>query len=190
MGYKPQVGANVVRLVRADHRRIAGLVERLGRPHRAGDSLRLRLAAEIAGHADASTRALLPFAKSRVSDLGDTRRSLEELTDLARRLDECVEPVPADLLDRARSIMYRHVEVEEDATLRPLDDVVAVSRLREVGEAFRRHSAAVVAARRPASPQVTAARAELYERARRSGIAGRSSMSRDELHAALRDGTC
>jgi hypothetical protein len=189
LGYKPQVGANVVRLVRADHRRIAGLVERLGRPHRAGDSLRLRLAAEIAGHAHASTRALLPFAKSRVSDLGDTRRSLEELTDLARRLDECVEPVPADLLDRARSIMYRHVEVEEDATLRPLDDVVAVSRLREVGEAFRRHSAAVVAARRPASPQATDVRAELYERARRSGIAGRSSMSRDELHAALRDGT-
>jgi hypothetical protein len=184
------VGTNVVRLVQADHRRILGLVERLGRPHRAGESVRRRLAAEIAGHADASTRVLLPFAKSRVNDLGDTRRSLEELADLARRLDECVEPMPDHLLDRARSVMHRHVEVEEDATLRPLDAVAAVSRLREVGEAFRRHSTGVVAARRPANPPATAARAELYERARRYGIAGRSSMSRDELHAALRDRTC
>ena len=184
------MGSNIIRIVRADHRRIEDLVERLGRPHRADDSLRRRLAAEIAGHADASARALLPFAESRVSDLGDARRSLEELTDLARRLDECVDPVPADLLERARSVLHRHVEVEEGATLRPLDHVARVSRLREVGDAFRRRSAAVVAARRPASPRATAARAELYERARRYGIAGRSSMSRDELHAALRDRTC
>lgn len=184
------MGTNVTRLVRTDHRRIGELVDRLGRRYRAGEALPAKVLGELSAHIEASAACLLPFTESRVDLDPAFARTLDSLADLATELDHADDPVPAELVSRLRSALDHHVELEERVVLSVLDAQVSVERLRMLGEAFRRHrdsrlKAGGDPARRYQRPP--ASRAELYERARYRGIAGRSSMSRSELLSALRE---
>lgn len=184
------MGANVIRLIRIDHRRMNELLARMGRRYRAGEALPSRLANELAAHTDATTNCLLRFAHDRL-ELPDTAftDSLDELAEAADELAGTAQRVPEAVRERVLAATREHIDVEEQQVLVPLEEAVNVERLRQLGEAFRRRRDAALKARgervrghqrRPAS------RAELYERARSRGLAGRSSMSRNELATALR----
>ncbi len=184
------MGANVVRLIRIDHRRINELLTRMGRRYRAGEALPSRMASELAAHADATANCLLRFAHDRL-ELPDTAfaDTLDELVAVADEVASTAQQVPDDVLERAIAATRKHIAIEESQILDPLEKVAHVERLRQLGEAFRRRRDSALKARgervrghqrRPAS------RAELYERARSRGLAGRSSMSRSELATALR----
>lgn len=184
------MGTNATRLVRTDHRRIGELVGRLGRRYRAGEALPARVVSELTAHVEASTTCLLPFAKSRIDLDPSFGHTLDTLLDLADEIGGSGHPVPPDLVTMVRAAFDEHVDLEERAVLKPLDETVNIERLRMLGEAFRRHrdsrlKAEGEAGRRYQRPP--ASRAELYERARYRGIAGRSSMSRSELLTALRE---
>lgn len=185
------MGANVIRLVRTDHRRIRELIDRLGRRYRAGEVLPARVLGELSAHVDASMVTLLPFAESRIPGLEPAyEQSLDELAAAAAELPDAIHPVPAAVVDLLVAAVTEHIEVEERTVLQPLDKEVSVERLRMLGEGFRRSrdsrlKAQGDAAHRYHRPPVS--RAELYERARHRGIEGRSTMSRSELLSALRE---
>lgn len=184
------MGTNVTRLVRTDHRRIDDLVSRLGRRYRAGEALPAKVSGELSAHVEATMACLAPFAASRVDLDPAFASTVETLAELAAELHRADHPLSAELVETLRTAFNRHVEVEERAVLHLLDERVTVERLRMLGEAFRRHRDSRLKtegelARRYQRPP--ASRAELYERARYRGIAGRSSMSRSELQSALRE---
>lgn len=189
-GYSLYMGTNVTRLIRTDHRRIGELIGRLGRRYRAGEALPAKVVGEVSAHVDASATCLLPFTASRVDLDPAFVGTFDALTGLAAELDHSDHPVPAELVDRLRTAFNQHADIEERTVLEPLDKIVSVERLRVLGEAFRRHRDSRLKAegepgRRYQRPPPS--RAELYERARYRGIAGRSSMSRSELLTALRE---
>src|SRR5690606_35744741 len=133
------MGANVIRLVRTDHRRITDLTERLGRRYRAGESLPGQLSTEIRAHATASGDCLLPFAADRIDELDPAyAETLDELTTAAEELEEAPEPVPPPVVKRVTSAVRRHIDVEEASVLSELDQSVSVERLRLLGESFKR----------------------------------------------------
>jgi hypothetical protein len=185
------MGANVIRLVRTDHRRISDLVKRLGRRYRAGESLPAQVSSTLRAHADASADCLLPFAADRLAELdAGYGESLDELAAAAAELETADHPVPSPIVDRVTTAVRDHVEVEESAVLQQLGGNVNVERLRLLGETFKRGRDAALKAQgeqvgRYSRPRVS--RAELYERARYRGIAGRSAMSRSELLSALKE---
>jgi hypothetical protein len=185
------VGTNAVRLVQADHRRIGELVRRLGRSYRAGESLRVQATAELRAHVEATRVILLPFAAERqATPSGATERYealLDGLVACAAELGEAPDPVPAELARRLAATWDQHVEWERPL-LDGLGEVVEVHRLRILGDALgRSRDSALRTGLRGTSRlnRPMATRAELYERARRMGIEGRSSMSRAELQHAL-----
>ncbi|HEU4540270.1 MAG TPA: hypothetical protein VFR23_04010 [Jiangellaceae bacterium] len=185
------MGANVIRLVRTDHRRITDIADRLGRRYRAGESLPAQLGTEIRAHAVASGDCLLPFAEDRITKLDPAyAETLDELVAAAEELENSPHPVPPPVVERVTTAVRRHIEVEEAAVLDELDQTVTVERLRLLGETFKRGRDAALKAQgewvaKYSRPRVS--RAELYERARYRGIAGRSAMSRSELLSALKE---
>lgn len=190
-GYPLAVGTNAVRLIQADHRRIGELVRRLGRPYRAGESLRVQAAAELRAHVETTRDVLLPFAIERLTALAGGAEQhealLQALVARADELGDVEDPVPADLAQRLVGAWERHVE-QERPLLGDLGHAVEVHRLRILGDALRRgRDSALRTALRGTSRlnRPMATRAELYERARRLQIEGRSSMSRAELQRAL-----
>lgn len=181
----------MIRLVRADHRRIGELLARLGRRYRPAAALRSRAAAELAAHSDASHACLLPLAQSRLDTVDPGwLDSLHAVSSVAADLEQAGDPVPETLLSKVVAALEEHVKVEENQVLAPLEGSALVPRLRRAGEAFQRrrdsaikeHGGSPNRYQRPA-----ASRAELYERARRLGVSGRSTMTREQLNAALRE---
>jgi hypothetical protein len=143
-------------------------------------------------HATASTDCLLPFAEDRVTELDpEYAATLADLAEAAARLESSSsDPVPAPVVEQVNSAMRRHIDIEESAVFNELDHAVSVERLRLLGETFKRGRDAARKARgervgRYSRPRVS--RAELYERARVRGVAGRSAMSRSELLSALKE---
>ncbi len=181
------MGTNVVRLVRSDHRRISELLARLNSRHRGGTALQVRVANELTAHVTACRDCLLPFAESRVHLDRSAAESLDRLDSVAGELRGSAAAATIATLVEA---MDRHIDTEERDVLQPLEDSVTVDRLRRLGESFRRTRDAAIRAeggpqRRQTRPP--ASRAELYEQARYRKIAGRSSMSKAELLAALKE---
>lgn len=185
------MGANVIRLVRTDHRRIRDLTDRLGRRYRAGEALPARVVGELAAHVDASTATLLPFAESRIPGLEPAyEHTLDELAAAAAELEDAAHPVPPAVVGMLLAAVTEHIAIEERTVLQPLDEEVSVERLRMLGESFRRSRDSRLKAKGDAAKRYhrpPASRAELYERARYRGIEGRSTMSRSELLSALRE---
>jgi hypothetical protein len=184
------MGTNVVRLMRIEHRRISALAHRLDGKHRQGANLPAQLASELAAHAYATTAELLPFTESKSGTLdGRCRATVDQLTAIAAELDESEDGVSRATVERTLTALADHV-AEEAEILDTLEQTTEVTRLRMLGDAFCRARDHAFKSRgdkphRYRRPE--ASRAELYERARRHGIAGRSSMTRDQLAAALQD---
>lgn len=180
-----------MRLTRTDHRRIAELLGRLARRHRSVAGIRPTLVGELVAHEAAASRELLPFAADRLEGYnGRAADSLHQLQLAAAELDESLEPASLDIVTRAMAMFAEHVAVEEQEILEPLSQVTEVSRLREAGDADRRRRDAALKSRGERRRQYrrpSISRAELYERARRRGIRRRSSMTREQLVAALED---
>lgn len=189
------MGSNIVRLIRSDHRKISGLLERAGGPHRNGEELREEIVAQVRAHALATEQELLPYVGQRLdpgqSELDRHLQALESLAEAASDFESVNDEDRSAVLTRLSELVEAHIAAEERDFLHLLDETVDVARLRRLGETFRRRrdgelklwSGAKRRLRRPDS-----SRAELYERARRQGVSGRSKMTKSQLKEALREG--
>ena len=187
---------NILRSVPTLHRRQADLLARSAKGRGARTQARDELVAELSAHLHASHEVLHPVAEDRSVDLRDglidLRSTDEKLLSAVRRLAE-LEPDDdeyAAAADEVRRTLDEHAQAEQALLERGLGDLEA-PKLRELGA---HHERALAATRRTMQParngsqrRFAGSRADLYERARRAGVPGRSAMSREQLIAALKE---
>lgn len=176
----------VVDAVAKDHERLHEMVRQLGSASRGRDSLLNRLRSLYVGHARALEAVLCPVAGVDAERAGllalDTR--LEETLDALAVAHGLDHEAMADLertLDEHCALSTR-ILVEVQAAIGP-------SRLEVLTAQYEHRRSVEASALRPmrSTPRrLDRARTDLYEEARRAGISGRSSMTREQLIDALR----
>jgi len=107
------------------------------------------------------------------------------LTDAVDSLDRANVP-SSDLVDagaRLRALLAAHAVVLAGHVLEPLEQAVPRKEIRRLGGAYADRRDQVLHEEGGAEPprRLNLPRAELYELARRAGVAGRSAMSRRDL---------
>lgn len=153
------------------------------------DLLRAHRAAErdqVLGHLGAEVPELAEAAERQaIADEG-----LDRLADELAALVQVGAAQPAGLerlrkvCEHARTRLQEHDRTWTQRLMAPLESLVPRVELRRLGGAYEQSRDAALAG--PAAGQVPprrldVSRAELYEIARRAGIAGRSAMTRGEL---------
>jgi hypothetical protein len=176
----------VVDAVAKDHERLHEMVRRLGSVRRGRDSLLNRLRSLYVGHARALEAVLCP-----VAGVDAERAGLLSLdTRLERTLDALA--VARDLDHEAMADLERTLDEHCALSTRVLLAVQAAigpSRLEVLTAEYEHRRSVEASALRPmrSTPRrLDRARTDLYEEARRTGISGRSSMTREQLIDALR----
>ena len=172
---------DVVTAITNDHRVLDGLFDELT----AGDDDRLVLIAEVrarlAAHSRAEERYVYPTLAKLRPDLAnhgaeEHREADEKIAALASAPD-----FPSALKDFVDTVRH-HVEEEEHKLLPALRDALSFRKRDELGRRFESHR---ISELRRAGIDDALTKEDLYIRAQRAGIAGRSSMSRGELARAL-----
>lgn len=190
--------SSVVRLVTLDHRRLERLLERVVAPGPSRERWQRELLQLLAAHQVAEETELYG---SLAADWGeesvrDVRAEGDRLAAAAERLgaldlsgDGEAEGLDAGV-DDVRRALAEHAHVTEDVLLPLVGDRLARKRLRELGgryEQRREQELVDNGGHRDVPRRLDYSRAELYELARRAGIEGRSSMTREQLIDALLD---
>lgn len=191
------MGRNVLTLLEGDHRRIEAALALTARERARGSRLPPRDAAValVVAHAFAVEATVHPFLLRRspgVRPAVDAARRHSWL--LVEAAGTLADTPPGDEIfgsccGRVTILLAEHADSER-ILLAPLGSDVGVVRLRELGAAYVRARETRLGARTARGAGTTprrfdASRADLYERARRKGVEGRSSMSRDQLIDAL-----
>ena len=184
--------SSVVRLVTLDHRRLERLLERVVAPGPSRERWQRELLQLLAAHQAGEEQELYaPLA----ADWGDdavraVREDAGRLAAAAERLgavDVAPPEATADVSDLRRALA-EHVHATETAFLPQVADRLERKRLRETGgryEQRREQELADNGGHRDVPRRLDYSRAELYELARKAGIEGRSSMTREQLIDAL-----
>jgi hypothetical protein len=187
--------SSVVRVVTADHDRLARLLRRMCAPGPNRERWRKELSGLLHAHRLAERAHLYPAVLAQAPPLQDAVRHSaacdvavdQLLADLAQA--EVDRPGHNDLCERASALLTDHATRVSSTILRPLVEHLPRRELRRLGGEFeqRRESELMaVVDHEPPPRRLDLSRAELYEMARRAGIEGRSSMSRAELIDELR----
>lgn len=189
------MGRNVARIMRSDHLKMIRLLERM-RDHPRNRSVHLDdLEALLHDHAAAAETVLFPELTNRFPNAkdasADRRRDHARLGAGLLALRTCEPPSPAftQLTSEMLDAMVTHDQREMATLLDPIQDRVAPQKLREIGDRYAKVDAAATHRRLEQTTiprRWDVPRAELYERARRAGIGGRSQMTRGQLIEALR----
>ncbi|UBU08934.1 hemerythrin domain-containing protein [Nonomuraea gerenzanensis] len=179
---------DVITLIKADHRKVEELFARLSTGKGDARSIVATLHALLTAHARAEEDVVYPRL--------DAHHGLEEHKEAEVLLDSLrrAEPGSAEFAGAYEllALSVSHHVQEEESTLLPLLARTTTEReLRALGRTFRHRRQqelrALTAPRRsrPASGGPELTKTELYERARRADIPGRSRMSKRELEKAL-----
>ena len=205
--------ADAVTLIQHDHRQLEGLFARL----QTGDGDRRQLVAEVAArltaHARAEEAEVYPVLAGKADEQDEVQHGTHEHHEAEHKLRKVVNLVDSPHFEQALeefiAAVEHHVEEEESELLPALKKVVDQQGLDRLGAAFERarreqlsttgyetgyeddrRSTAPAGQRdsEPADDQLAAAtRDELYEKAKKADIPGRSQMKKDELIEALRE---
>ena len=198
------MASDAVSLIEQDHRELEALFQRV----LAGDGDRRAAVEEITARLTAHARAeeeevypaltkADPDEEAEVDHAYDEHHEAEHLLRKARNLVATAHF--EDAFTAFVGAVKHHVEEEETEVLPALREAVDAKTLMRLGTAFDRVrrellGASVTAA--PAEemalagePAADATRDELYEKAKRADIHGRSTMTKQELAEALRDNT-
>ncbi|WP_049572806.1 hemerythrin domain-containing protein [Nonomuraea sp. SBT364] len=175
------MAGDVITLITADHRRVEALLSRLGAERGERRATVAELHALLTAHARAEEDRVYPGI--------DAHHGLEEhkeaeiLLDALRRA-EAGSAEFEETLELLAGTVVRHIRDEETTMLPLLARTAGDKRLKRLGAAFAERRQQVLRALAAAGDgQVT--RADLYERARRADLPGRSRMTKPELEAAL-----
>lgn len=192
---------NVLHLLRTEHRRLNEALLRAERGRGSRARARDEAVSGILAHVHACHAVLHAAAAehqagqpaSRVERLDQLRQDDDGLLSAALELAPA-DPLQAGFRERATACLRAldwHARSEEHLLDEYLHDVDVV-RLRDFGAHYLRARDAELKHASPVSApprRLDVPRADLYEQARKAGVPGRSSMSREQLIAALADRT-
>jgi hypothetical protein len=185
--------SSVARLVGQDHDRLTRLLRRVCANGPNQDRWRTEFVALLSAHRIAERDELFAHVVGVAAFAGRTRRQAERDV----RLDPLgVEVTAADigsaefsgLCERVRRELAEHAESLSTEVLDGLEQAVGRKEMRRLGgryEARRDEELRDARVHVPPPRRLDLSRAELYELARRAGIEGRSSMSREQLISEL-----
>jgi hypothetical protein len=182
---------DVVTAIMNDHRVLESIFDEL----RAGDEDRAVLIAEVrarlAAHSRAEERYVYPvLARLRSGASGEVvvglvPRGAEEHREAERKLTALESATGEDFPRALREFVdaiSQHVAEEESETLPAIKAALSFRKRDELGRRFESHR---ISELRRAGIDDALTKEDLYIKAQRAGIAGRSSMSRGELARAL-----
>lgn len=182
--------SSVARLVTQDHDRLVRLLRRVCTPGPSQARWRAELVRLLHAHRVAERDAVLPEVIRLLPGSSDAVRQQAEkdvtLDALAAEIaaTDVESPGLRELCERVERAVHEHGESLEAAVLRDLERSVGRKEVRRLGgryEARRDEQLRANGGHRPPPRRLDLSRAELYEMARRVGIEGRSSMSREQL---------
>jgi hemerythrin superfamily protein len=177
---------DVVTAIMNDHRVLESIFDEL----RAGDEDRVVLVAEVrarlAAHSRAEERYVYPaLVRARPSGSGAMHHGVEEHREAEEKLATLESATGQDFQLALREFVDaigQHVAEEESEILPAIKESLSFRKRDELGRRFESHR---ISELRRAGIDDALTKEDLYIKAQRAGIAGRSSMSRGELARAL-----
>lgn len=196
------MGSDAVTAIKNDHRRMEQLFERMRSEKSARAALLKECVARLSAHSWAEEERVYPaLIKADPPEEGQVYHGVEEhheAEELLHKLQQTDLSSAAfdSALEEFVAAVKHHVEEEETEILPALAESVDPARLRQLGDAFEERRLAVLAEHgitglgrdEPNGSQASGeelSRDELYERAKRAEVPGRSKMSKDELARAV-----
>ncbi len=190
---------DAIELITQDHRELEAVFEQLRSG--SGDAVELReqMATMFIAHARAEEREVYPTIANQAPDAkGEVHHGKEEHEEAEELLEQLLsQDVDSkqfrSTLEEFIEAVNHHVEEEESEILPALRKAVGVRRLEELGAAFARVREQVAAERESgveasrSESETDLTRDELYQKAKETGVEGRSSMTKDELARAVAD---
>ena len=177
---------DVVTAIMNDHRVLEGLFDELS----SGDEDRAVLVAEVKArllaHSRAEERYVYPvLAKVRPRERGEIHHGVEEHREAEDKLAALETSSDADFSHALKEFVdavAHHVDEEESELLPAIKAAMSYRKRDELG---RRFESSRISELRRAGIDDSLTKEDLYIKAQRAGIAGRSTMSRSELARAL-----
>lgn len=182
--------SSVVRLVAQDHDRLLRLLRRMCAPGPNQERWRGEFLRLLRAHRAAERDELFPSVVAQLPEGSDAVGRQAEHDVALDRLAAEVEAADiwadgfADLCSRADTGIRGHADALWSAVLGTLEQAVGRKEVRRLGGGYERRRDDELRARgdhEPPPRRLDLSRAELYELARRAGVEGRSSMSREQL---------
>jgi len=181
------VPGNVVDLIKADHREVESLFERMKSDPSQRPMLVPIVSALLVAHSRAEEAEVYPVARDEAGIAEDVAHSqeehaeAEEVLERLKRLDHDSAEF-ATTLDELIEAITHHVEEEESTVLPGMARTLSAERLQELGEAF-----VTARAEHMGDRPGEATKEELLVQAENADISAASSMTKDELKSALRE---
>lgn len=175
---------DVVTAIMNDHRVLEGLFDELSTGGDDRGVLIAEVRARLLAHSRAEERYVYPVL-AKVRQKAEAHHGADEHREAEERLAS-LEAAPADEFVRALKefvdAVRQHVEAEESDILPAIKASLSVRKRDELGRKFESHR---ISELRRAGIDDALTKEDLYIKAQRVGIPGRSSMSRGELARAL-----
>jgi hemerythrin superfamily protein len=180
------VGADVVDLIMQDHREVERLFDELKTHPEQRPLLVPTLTALLTAHSRAEEAEVYPVARDEAGEADEVAHSQEEHAQAERLLERLAATDPQspefdEVLDEVIEAVTHHVEEEESTVLPGMRERLDDSRRAELGKAF-----AASRAQHMGDQPGDASREELLLQAQNAGLAGASSMTKDELARELK----
>lgn len=177
---------DVVVAIMNDHRVLEGLFDELKLGQAAREVLVAEVKARLLAHSRAEERYVYPvLVRIRPSESDEVHHGTEEHREAEDKLSALENASDADFpvaLKEFVDAVSHHVAEEESEILPAITESMSVRKRDELGRRFESHR---ITQLRRAGIDDTLTKEDLYIKAQRAGIAGRSSMSRGELARAL-----
>ena len=177
---------DVVTAIMNDHRVLEGLFDELEKNEEDRPVLVAEVKARLRAHSRAEERYVYPvLARVRPSEAGEVHHGTEEHRDAEDKLAALEAAIDGDFqraLGEFVDAVRHHVAEEESEILPAIKESMSFRKRDELGKRFESHR---ISELKRAGIDDALTKEDLYIRAQRAGIAGRSSMSRGELARAL-----
>lgn len=179
---------NVIELIMADHRDVEMIFEKLKSQPENRPALVAELAAKFVAHARAEEAEVYSaLVKADPSERGEVHHGTEEHHEAEELLAALMETDPdrpefTTVLEQLVKAVKHHVEEEETDILPAMAKAVSADKLVKLGRTFSQAKAEELV--KPPRPKGRT-KEELIEQAREKNVVGYSSMTKDELLAAL-----
>jgi hemerythrin superfamily protein len=181
------VGTDVVDLIMQDHREVERLFDELKSHPEKRPLLVPALTSLLTAHSRAEEAEVYPVASDEAGESDEVAHSQEEHAQAEELLARLAEADPQSLtfdeiLTELVDAVTHHVEEEETTVLPGMREKLDEGRLEELGQAF-----AASRAQHLGDQPGEATREELMVQARNAGVAGASSMTKDQLEKELKN---